>query len=101
MNRPAEDWVEARISAGPATLVERVRRYFAEAPGDQLASRLASAAESARLAAEAGGSSREAATDLLAADGLLTLALLEVAEHEPDRLAIVARRLRDDTAAGR
>jgi hypothetical protein len=36
---------------------------------------------------------REVALDLLAADGLITLALLHQAEHEPSGLAELARRL--------
>lgn len=60
---------------------------------DALAERLAGAARSALTAAAAQSGGRAAALDLLAADALVTLALLRQAEEEPAMLQAFATRL--------
>jgi len=60
---------------------------------DALAERLAGAARAALTAASAQSGGRAAALDLLAADALVTLALLRQAEEEPAMLQAFAARL--------
>ena len=75
-------------------LRERAEQFVgAESEGD-LVTRLATAGERALDAAVASGEDRAAALDLLAADTLITLALLAQAEIDPAALGSAARRLR-------
>jgi hypothetical protein len=60
---------------------------------------LAEAGELALKASVRRGAGRDAALDLLAADALITLALLEVAERDPSSLGAEARRLRTHAGA--
>jgi hypothetical protein len=87
-------WLEARIRQAPAVLRARVLE-LAPRPGgsDPSAEQLAAGAE--RLMADVGAhpGDRSIALDLLAADALITLALLAVAEATPDRLAEFATGL--------
>ena len=97
-------WLDARTAGAPpvlrARLFEHVRRTGAAAGADR---------ESAGLLARAGMASLEAvvthpgdrsvALDLLAADGLITLALLHRAETDPAGLAAFARALTEAPAA--
>lgn len=94
-------WLEARIAGAPPLLAERAGHFVAAAAGGQLPGRLAAAGGAALAAAEAQGPERAAALDLLAADALITLALLAVAEREPGDLAPIAARLRMAAAEGR
>lgn len=100
MSDPAgETWFAARTADAPEALRLRVARYFAEAavadPGD----RIAAAGRAALAAAVRGGAGRAAALDLLAADALITLALLFGAERAPGRLGATAAALRSRAAA--
>ena len=72
---------------------------MATVPAAPLGTRLAMAGELALQAAIRRGSDREAALDLLAADALITLALLESAERDPATLGTTARLLRDRAAS--
>lgn len=91
---PEVAWVDARVAGAPTTLADRVRTFAAAAPAGPLVDRLAAAGEAALAAAAARGGDRAAALDLLAADALITLALLDIAERTPGRLAAEAARLR-------
>lgn len=93
-----EAWLDARIAGAPATLAERVRAFLDDDAAARSSDRLAVAGRRALEAAEARGSERAAALDLLAADALITLALLDVAEHVPARLGVEAARLREQAA---
>lgn len=93
MSRDAA-WFAAHVAGAPATLTDRAAAFLAAEGEGTLADRLAAAGSRALAAAEARGSSRTAALDLLAADALITLALLEVAARAPGRLASEASRLR-------
>ncbi len=89
-----EPWVAAHTARAPAALRERVHRYLAEVPpATPLPERLAVAARRALEAVLARGDDRGAALDLLAADGLVTLALLARAEESPGALADFAAGL--------
>lgn len=100
MTDPAA-WFAAHTGQVPAELVERARSYFEQATGTDLGTRLAGAGERALANAIAAGTDRRAALDLLAADALVTLALLEQAERDPASLgeAAVAIRRRGVTGA--
>ncbi|HRP08295.1 MAG TPA: hypothetical protein PLL69_07395 [Gemmatimonadales bacterium] len=91
-----DEWLERRTAGSPPVLLARVRQALDAAPEGTLGERLALAGESALRAAEEKGSSREAALDLLAADALVTLTLLEAAERDPAGLATAADRLLAD-----
>lgn len=95
-------WFEAQTAGAPATLVARAREYLAASPEAlPAAERLREAAESALDAAIAGGTARRAAVDLLAADALITLALLEIATTRPGELGDASRQLRLARGEGR
>jgi len=75
-------------------LAARTRAYVAAAgPATSIAERLAEGARNALHHVIAQPGDRSAALDLLAADALLTLALLEQAERAPHRLGDFARGL--------
>lgn len=76
--------------------MEWVNRQSAEEP---TAARLAAAGTAALGAAMGLPGDRSVALDLLAADALVTLALLYQAEHEPTHLAAFARQVRGAGAA--
>jgi hypothetical protein len=89
------EWYAARTAGAPERLVARARAFLDGAPGDlSSAVRLQRAGEAALDAAIAGGADRRAAIDLLAADALITLALLDVATARPGQLLDEARHLR-------
>ena len=69
-------------------------RYALSADGRDLTARLADAGGRA-LAAATAARSRDGALDLLAADALITLALLAAAERDPAALEQSARMLRE------
>lgn len=87
-------WFGEHTLGAPPVLLERAGAYFATARSDDPATRLAQAGEAALREATAAGRARSAALDLLAADALITLALLATAEGQPDQLARVAAELR-------
>lgn len=95
-----EAWLDARIAGAPAALAERARQFIVEEGGGAMADRLAAAGQRALAAADARGADRAAALDLLAADALITLALLDVSERAPGQLAQEAARLRRQAAVG-
>jgi len=87
-------WVAERAGGAPPALRERALDHFRRIPDDApLPERLAGAARLALDAVLRQGQDRAAALDLLAADSLLTLALLAQAEESPAGLAPFARRL--------
>jgi len=95
----AEEWLRRRVEASPAPLRERLESPIANLDPDlDLPDALLKAAcdllESARLRLE----SRESAYDLLAADGLLTLACESAAFSDPE---MIAERCRDMGPGGR
>jgi hypothetical protein len=85
-------WLERHTSQAPSVLRDRVRFYAGAAGGDG-ADALAAASRNAlsRVLSHPGG--RPVALDLLAADGLITLALLAQAETSPARLRDFAASL--------
>jgi hypothetical protein len=87
-------WLDTRTSGAPRALLARVHEWLRDAPDVPTHVQLAEAGEQALRAAIRSGAGREAALDLLAADALITLALLESAERDPAGLAIAARSLR-------
>jgi len=97
----AEEWLRQRLEASPAALRERLESPIANLDPDlDLSDALLKAAcellERARLRLE----SRESAYDLLAADGLLTLACEAAAISDPDRIADRCRDMGPDGRLG-
>ena len=81
------DWLDRHTSRAPAALRMRVREYTLSAAGRDCPA--ATLAEAGRLALErvvAHPGDRSVALDLLAADALVTLALLAQAQDHPERL---------------
>jgi hypothetical protein len=88
------EWLVQRSAGAPEALRTRALRWLAEVPPDApLDLALARAGESALAGALARGEGRETALDLLAADALITLALLARAEREPESLGPFAQGL--------
>ena len=79
-------WLDVRTSQAPPALRSRVRHYAELAEEPPLPDALASAAHSALGRVLSHPGDRSVALDLLAADALITLALLAQAEAAPDRL---------------
>jgi len=81
-------WLEHHISRAPSALRERVREYAirSEREATELPGILAAAGQRAleRVLGHAGD--RTVALDLLAADALITLALLAQAQQRPEAL---------------
>jgi hypothetical protein len=98
--REAAAWFTARTDGAPAQLRDRAASYFAgAATGSDLVRQLSTAGTDALRAATSGGANRAAALDLLAADALITLALLAAAEASPATLGATAASLRQASAA--
>lgn len=95
---PDAEWFTSHTTGAPARLRAQVLAYFNAAPEGPLTERLAAAGDAALGAATAAGRGRAAALDLLAADALITLALLATAERSPATLADAAVALRHRTA---
>lgn len=95
-----DQWFTEHTGAVPAELVARARGYFDQVTAEPLGTRLASAGERALASAIAAGGDRTAALDLLAADALVTLALLERAERDPDSLGSAAEAIRKRAIEG-
>lgn len=87
------DWVASRTVGAPDALRRRTHDFLVEAGDAPLPRRLALAAQAALERATA-ARSRDGALDLLAADALITLALLAAAERDPAGLEAEARALR-------
>jgi hypothetical protein len=80
------DWLDQHTSQAPTALRARVRQYALLAAGASLPHVLAAAGQTALDQVLSHAGDRTAALDLLAADALITLALLAQAEANPDRL---------------
>ncbi|MFL5495110.1 MAG: hypothetical protein ACJ8DC_12070 [Gemmatimonadales bacterium] len=82
------DWVEWHTSEAPEALRTRVQQHVAGADARRtVPEALAHAAQAALGRVLTHPGDRSVALDLLAADALITLALLAQAERAPDRLA--------------
>jgi hypothetical protein len=89
-----QEWLAARLEKAPAALRERVRELVAESGrGDSQASALSVAAMTALRRVMRHPGDRTIALDLLAADGLITLALLAQAGSDPAQLEAFAADL--------
>ena len=80
-----DDWVEEHTTRAPEALRGRVREFARSASGSPPQA-LAAAGQAALERVLSHPGDRSAALDLLAADALITLALLAQAETAPDRL---------------
>ena len=93
-----DPWLAARTDGAPAALCERVLAWAARTdPQQPLPMRLADAGQAALEAVIHSGQDRSVALDLLAADALVTLALLAQADREPGALQEFAHRIRAGT----
>ncbi|HUR96074.1 MAG TPA: hypothetical protein VMY76_15955 [Gemmatimonadales bacterium] len=85
------DWLDRHTAEAPSALRERVREEaLAVQPAEPMPAALAQAGREAldRVTSHAGD--RSVALDLLAADALITLALLAQAERSPGELSAFA-----------
>jgi hypothetical protein len=80
------DWLDQRTSHGPTALRSRVHEYAQASGGSTLPEKLSAAAQAALTHVLSHAGDRSVALDLLAADALITLALLAQAEHAPEGL---------------
>ncbi len=94
-----DEWFADRTVGAPEALRRRAELFFTNAASGDLASRLSDAGRAALTAAMSDGAGRAAALDLLAADALITLALLAANERDPGALARDAAALRAAAAA--
>jgi hypothetical protein len=82
-----DSWLDQHTSQAPAVLRARVQQHYEHsASGSTVPVRLADAARSALDLVLSHPGDRSAALDLLAADALITLALLAQAQSAPERL---------------
>jgi hypothetical protein len=86
----SRDWLDRRTSQAPTALRARVEQYALAASGPALPQSLVAASRTALERALFHPGDRSGALDLLAADALITLALLAQAETAPDRLEELA-----------
>jgi hypothetical protein len=91
-------WFDERTSGAPPRLVERARLYVGT--DDDSGAELAAAGAMALEGAISAGEGRDAALDLLAADALITMALLKCAERDPRSLGKHAAALRQQALTG-
>lgn len=84
------DWLDRHTSQAPAALRARVEHYARAASGPSVAQSLAAASQAALDRALSHRADRSGALDLLAADALITLALLAQAEMAPESLEELA-----------
>jgi hypothetical protein len=84
------DWLDRHTSQAPTTLRARVDQYAHAASGPSVPQSLAAASQAALGRALSHPGDRSGALDLLAADALITLALLAQAEMAPERLEELA-----------
>lgn len=95
----AAAWLDEHTAGAPAALRDRVRHHaLATPPESSIAETLARAGADALATVTARPGDRSVALDLLAADGLITLALLRQAELDPGGLAALARTLTERPA---
>lgn len=87
-------WFAERTDSAPELLRGRVETVALATDGANLVDWLAAAGEVALSEAMSAGEERAAALDLLAADALITLALLAAAEAAPGTLGSTARTMR-------
>lgn len=87
-------WFDEHTAGAPAALRQRAGEFLDRAPLGDLTQRLASAGNAALAEAVRGGADRSAALSLLAADALITLALLSAAQSSPGSLGQAAMALR-------
>jgi hypothetical protein len=88
------DWFDRHTAGAPPVLGERARHYVSSVTGSpSSAVTLATAATAALDAAARQPEGRAAALDLLAADALITLALLAQAGSDASRLHEFATRI--------
>lgn len=80
------DWLDLHTSQAPAALKDRVRDYAMACQSSSLQAGLAAAAQAALAQALGHPADRTAALDLLAADALITLALLAQSQDAPEHL---------------
>lgn len=92
-------WFETHTRGAPELLRRRAADFLQGQEGTDLVDCLAEAGRVALHEAMRRGRGRDAALDLLAADALITLALLAQAERQPQALGTTARRLRQAMAA--
>lgn len=95
------DWIEQRTAGAPELLRGRVGEYLDVTGATDDPAGLAAAGESALGAAIAAGADRAGALDLLAADALITLAMLAAAERDPARLGSSAQTIREAATRAR
>ncbi len=87
-------WLDAHVARAPEALRARVQSYAGAAPpGETTAESLAIAGQAALDYVLAHPGDRSVALDLLAADALVTLALLAEAQHQPGHLGAFAAGL--------
>ena len=79
-------WLDQHTAKAPAALRARVHQYAGSVPGSTLPSTLAAAADVALTRVLSHAGDRSVALDLLAADALMTLALLAQAQTAPEHL---------------
>jgi hypothetical protein len=82
--------LDRHTSQAPAVLKARVMDYALASPGSSVQGGLAAAAHTALAEVLTHPGDRSAALDLLAADALITLALLAQAEDAPENLEAFA-----------
>ncbi|MEO8030994.1 MAG: hypothetical protein ABI765_09100 [Gemmatimonadota bacterium] len=88
------EWLEGHIRAAPEALRDRILALATpEKSGTDTAQALARIANQTLSAVIRGAGDRGAALDLLAADALITLALLAQAESEPAELGQLSVQL--------
>lgn len=98
--REVDTWLAARTEGAPAELRERVLAWVRISESGASDAATVGAAGMAALEAAVGqGADRTVALDLLAADALVTLALLAQAEAGPAGLGDFSRQLRAEGAA--
>ena len=96
----AVDWFLAESAGAPEALRQRAAQYLAgPVSGAEAPTVLADAAAAALRDTLAHSGDRSIALNLLAADALVTLALLAIAQRHPGRLAEFAGQLRAAGAA--
>jgi hypothetical protein len=84
------DWLDGHTAAAPPALRARVKEHALRASAESLPATLAAAARAALGGVVAHPGDRSVALDLLAADALITLALLAQAQRAPGDLAAFA-----------
>lgn len=89
-----ERWFVERTTGAPEQLRRAATRWWGATPEAPLGERLTAAGQQALEAAISEGATRTAALDLLAADALITLALLAAAERDAATLAATAASYR-------